>query len=184
MIYRRELLSLGVFALLPQVRARAQGRRRDSSAISWRRTTSSRGRHRRRLRTRQRPSPANRERFLLSRSMAPELVTAADILGVRPGRRADRCPRQDPVQGAVHPQRDLPRAAGRQRRRALPRAVADSVRRDEGAAAADVSPERVSRRRRAGVRDSRGRRHDEHARRDGAARRARSRSRSPTSPPC
>jgi HCOMODA/2-hydroxy-3-carboxy-muconic semialdehyde decarboxylase len=85
MMHRRELLSLGVFALLPQVRGVAQvgglaappselddlvaanhilateGIVDGYGHVSYR-------------------SPRNRERFLLSRSIAPESVTAADIL--------------------------------------------------------------------------------------------------------
>jgi ribulose-5-phosphate 4-epimerase/fuculose-1-phosphate aldolase len=80
-MYRRELLSLGVFALLPQIRAGAQAPPADLIGdlvagnhilagenildgyghISVRRTQ-------------------NKDRFLLSRSIAPESVTAADIL--------------------------------------------------------------------------------------------------------
>jgi len=77
---RRELLSLGMFALVPQIRAAAQvPASLIEDLVAGNRILAQEGivdgyghisvRH-----------PGNRERFLLARSVAPELVTAADIL--------------------------------------------------------------------------------------------------------
>src|ERR1044071_9514916 len=81
MMYRRELLSLGVLALLPQIRLDAQAPPADliSDLVAGNRILANemvlvgyghiRVRH-----------PARKDRFLLSRSLAPESVTAADIM--------------------------------------------------------------------------------------------------------
>jgi ribulose-5-phosphate 4-epimerase/fuculose-1-phosphate aldolase len=80
-MYRRELLSLGVFALLPQVRASAQVAPADliSDLVAGNHILASENildgyGH---ISVRR---PQNKDRFLLSRSIAPESVTAADIL--------------------------------------------------------------------------------------------------------
>ncbi len=80
-MYRRELLSLGVLALLPQIRLHAQAPPADLVAdlvagnhiLATENILDGYGhisvRH-----------PANASRFLLSRSLAPESVAAADIM--------------------------------------------------------------------------------------------------------
>src|SRR5260221_9418376 len=80
-MYRRELLSLGVLALLPQIRLHAQAPPADlvSDLVAGNHILANENvldgyghisvRH-----------PGNKSRFLLSRSIAPESVTAADIL--------------------------------------------------------------------------------------------------------
>jgi len=80
-MYRRELLSLGVLALLPQIRLEAQAAPADliSDLVAGNRILANEMvldgyghisvRH-----------PGNRNHFLLSRSLAPESVTAADIM--------------------------------------------------------------------------------------------------------
>jgi len=83
-MYRRELLSLGVLALVPQMRASAQAQPADlvnlvSDLVAGNHILASENivdgyghisvRH-----------PGNKDRFLLSRSLAPESVTPADIL--------------------------------------------------------------------------------------------------------
>jgi ribulose-5-phosphate 4-epimerase/fuculose-1-phosphate aldolase len=83
-MYRRELLSLGVLALVPQIRASAQAQPADlvnlvSDLVAGNHILASENivdgyghisvRH-----------PANKDRFLLSRSLAPESVTPADVL--------------------------------------------------------------------------------------------------------
>jgi len=83
MMYRRELLSLGVFALLPQVRLGAQAPagldNLISDLVAANHILATEGivdgyGH---VSVR---SPRNKERFYLSRSLAPESVSAADIL--------------------------------------------------------------------------------------------------------
>jgi ribulose-5-phosphate 4-epimerase/fuculose-1-phosphate aldolase len=81
MMYRRELLSLGVLALLPQIRLDAQAPPQAliEDLVAGNRILASEMildgyghisvRH-----------PGNRNHFLLSRSLAPESVTAADIM--------------------------------------------------------------------------------------------------------
>src|SRR3954468_15807182 len=81
MMYRRELLSLGVLALLPQIRLDAQAPPQAliEDLVAGNRILANEMvldgyghisvRH-----------PGNRNRFLLSRSLAPESVTAADIM--------------------------------------------------------------------------------------------------------
>ena len=80
-MYRRELLSLGVLALVPQIRARAQAPPADliSDLVAGNHILASENildgyGH---ISVRR---PQNKDRFLLSRSIAPESVTAADIL--------------------------------------------------------------------------------------------------------
>ena len=80
-MYRRELLSLGVFALLPQIRAGAQAAPADliSDLVAGNHILASENildgyGH---ISVRR---PQNKDRFLLSPSIAPESVTAADIL--------------------------------------------------------------------------------------------------------
>ena len=80
-MYRRELLSLGVLALVPQIRASAQAPPADliSDLVAGNHILANENvldgyghisvRH-----------PRSKDRFLLSRSIAPESVTAADIL--------------------------------------------------------------------------------------------------------
>jgi ribulose-5-phosphate 4-epimerase/fuculose-1-phosphate aldolase len=79
-MYRRELLSLGVLALLPQIRLSAQSPQdvigdlvAGNHILANENVLDGYGhisaRH-----------PANKNRFLLSRSLAPESVTAADIM--------------------------------------------------------------------------------------------------------
>ena len=79
---RRDLLSLGILALVPQIRLRAQAPAElIADLVAGNRILAQEGivdgyghisvRH-----------PGNRERFLIARSVAPELVTAADILEV------------------------------------------------------------------------------------------------------
>ena len=57
--------------------------------------------------------PSRPDRFLLARSMAPELVTAADILEYDLDGNAGRRARPHVVSRALHPQRDLSGPAGR-----------------------------------------------------------------------
>jgi ribulose-5-phosphate 4-epimerase/fuculose-1-phosphate aldolase len=79
-MYRRELLSLGVFALLPQVRLGAQAPPdliEDLVAANHILATEGIVDGYGHVSVR---SPRNKERFFLSRSLAPESVTAADIL--------------------------------------------------------------------------------------------------------
>ena len=82
-MYRRELLSLGVFALLPQVRVLAQAPadldNLTSDLVAANHILATEGivdgyGH---VSVR---SPRSKDRFFLSRSLAPESVTAADIL--------------------------------------------------------------------------------------------------------
>jgi HCOMODA/2-hydroxy-3-carboxy-muconic semialdehyde decarboxylase len=82
-MYRRELLSLGVFALLPQVRLIAQAApdldNLTSDLVAANHILATEGivdgyGH---VSVR---SPRNKDRFFLSRSLAPESVAAADIL--------------------------------------------------------------------------------------------------------
>ena len=82
-MYRRELLSLGILALVPQIRLTAQGQPLPSDVVSDlvagnhilanENVLDGYGhisaRH-----------PQNKDRFLLSRSLAPESVTAGDIM--------------------------------------------------------------------------------------------------------
>src|ERR1051325_9545645 len=80
-MYRRELLSLGVLALLPQIRLEAQAPPQTliDDLVAGNRILANEMvldgyghisvRH-----------PGNRNHFLLSRSLAPESVTAADIM--------------------------------------------------------------------------------------------------------
>ena len=83
MMYRRELLSLGVFALLPQVRLGAQAPAGldnligDLVAANHILATEGIVDGYGHVSVR---SPRNKERFYLSRSLAPESVSAADIL--------------------------------------------------------------------------------------------------------
>jgi len=82
-MYRRELLSLGVFALLPQVRLGAQASPGldnligDLVAANHILATEGIVDGYGHISVR---SPRNKDRFYLSRSVAPESVTAADIL--------------------------------------------------------------------------------------------------------
>src|SRR5499427_2447983 len=79
-MYRRELLSLGVFALLPQVRLIAQAPPdliEDLVAANHILATEGIVDGYGHVSVR---SPRNKDRFFLSRSLAPESVTAADIL--------------------------------------------------------------------------------------------------------
>ena len=79
-MYRRELLSLGVFALLPQIRLEAQAPADlvdDLVAANHILATENIVDGYGHVSVR---SPRNKERFYLSRSVAPESVTAADIL--------------------------------------------------------------------------------------------------------
>jgi len=79
-MYRRELLSLGILALVPQIRLGAQAREdvvgdlvAGNHILATENVLDGYGhisaRH-----------PTNKSRFLLSRSLAPESVTAADIM--------------------------------------------------------------------------------------------------------
>jgi HCOMODA/2-hydroxy-3-carboxy-muconic semialdehyde decarboxylase len=79
-MYRRELLSLGILALVPQIRLSAQAQQdvvgdlvAGNHILANENVLDGYGhisvRH-----------PANKSRFLLSRSLAPESVTAADIM--------------------------------------------------------------------------------------------------------
>jgi len=80
-MYRRELLSLGVMALLPQIRLSAQAASPDllNDLVAGNHVLANEGvldgyghisvRH-----------PGNKNRFLLSRSLAPESVTVGDLM--------------------------------------------------------------------------------------------------------
>jgi HCOMODA/2-hydroxy-3-carboxy-muconic semialdehyde decarboxylase len=80
-MHRRELLSLGILALVPQIRAGAQAPPPDlvsdlvagNHILANENVLDGYGHISARL-------PGNRNRFLLSRSLAPESVTAADIM--------------------------------------------------------------------------------------------------------
>jgi ribulose-5-phosphate 4-epimerase/fuculose-1-phosphate aldolase len=79
-MYRRELLSLGIFALIPHVRLHAQAPAdlvNDLVAANHILATEGIVDGYGHVSVR---SPGNKERFFLSRSIAPESVTAADIL--------------------------------------------------------------------------------------------------------
>ena len=85
-MYRRELLSLGILALVPQIRARAQAPAALDGLDSFTRDLVA-GNH---ILANENVldgyghisvrHPGNKDRFLLSRSLAPESVTAADIM--------------------------------------------------------------------------------------------------------
>ena len=75
-------------------------------------------------------SDKNPDHFLMSRSMAPGLVTANDIMEFDQRRRAGGCARTQRLRRTLHPRGDLPRAARREGRRAQPLAGRYSVQRD------------------------------------------------------
>src|SRR5437764_9772861 len=86
-MYRRELLSLGVLALVPQIRLIAQARPADLDNLDNLTRDLVAGNHI--LATENIVDgyghisvrhPGRKDRFLLSRSVAPESVTPADIL--------------------------------------------------------------------------------------------------------
>ena len=75
--------------------------------------------------------------------------------GIRPRQHADRSARPRGLSRALHPWRDLQAAARRARDRAQPFAGGDPLCQRQGAAPADEPHRRLSRRRRAGVRNPR-----------------------------
>ena len=96
--------------------------------------------------------PARPDRFLLARSMAPELVTAADILEYDlDGNAVDARDRTSYLERFIHSEIYRARPDVRAIVHCHTR-VADSVRRLRRAAARDVSHGGVRRRRRAGLR--------------------------------
>ena len=83
--------------------------------------------------------PADPNRYLMARSLAPALITPADIHRIRSRFKAGEADRAAPVHRALHPRRDLSGAARREGDRAQPLADRDSVRHQRRAAAPGVS---------------------------------------------
>ena len=107
-------------------------------------------------------APGKPDRFLMSRSLAPEMVTEADLLehdldgnaAAPPGATSSSSVSSTPC---------LPRAPRRERGGAQSFPVGGSLRRHRHSAAAALSHERLPRRRRAGLRHPRGGRRHRHA---------------------
>ena len=95
--------------------------------------------------------PNNPNHFLMSRSLAPALVTADDIMEFDLDGNAIDPSGRSLVPGTLHSQRDLQGAAGRDVGGPHPFARGNSVRREPGAAAGDVSQRSLSGGRHAGM---------------------------------